>query len=69
MFGQFLANPAGNLALRVALAGLAFVTMFVPDNRMSMAAAAITLPLTVFGVMRHRRIAPPKAVAQALSAS
>jgi TRAP transporter 4TM/12TM fusion protein len=69
MFGQFLANPAGNIALRVALAGLAFVTMFVPDNRMSMAAAAITLPLTVFGVMRHRRIAPPKAVAQALSAS
>jgi TRAP-type uncharacterized transport system fused permease subunit len=60
MFGQFVGNPAGNLLLRVALAFFAFVTMFHPDNSMAMTAAAIVLPATIFGVLRHRQIAPPK---------
>jgi len=58
MFGQYLKNPAGNILLRVMLAVVAFVTMFHPDGNMAIVAAAFTLPATIYGVMRHRRIAP-----------
>ena len=58
MFGQFLKNPAGDILLRVLLAVFAFVTMFHPDGNMAIAAAAFALPATIYGVMRHRRIAP-----------
>jgi hypothetical protein len=32
--------------------------LFHPDDKVSAAAAAVVLVLTVLGVMRHRRIAP-----------
>jgi len=58
MFGKVVKNPAADILLRVMLAVVAFVTMFHPDGNMAMVAAAITLPATIYGVMRHRRIAP-----------
>ncbi len=58
MFGKVVKNPAADILLRVVLAVVAFVTMFHPDGNMAMVAAAITLPATIYGVMRHRRIAP-----------
>jgi TRAP transporter 4TM/12TM fusion protein len=60
MFGQYLKNPAGNILLRVMLALFAFVTMFHPDAKMAIAAAAFTLPAMVYGVIRHQRLAGPK---------
>jgi TRAP-type uncharacterized transport system fused permease subunit len=56
MFGRFLSHPAGNLALRIALAALACVALFHPDDQLVWGAAAIVLPLSVFGVWRHRRL-------------
>ena len=60
MFGQYLKNPAGNILLRVMLALFAFVTMFHPDTKVAISAAAITLPAMVYGVIRHQRVAGPK---------
>ena len=60
MFGQYARNPAGDLVLRIALAVFAFITMFHPDDAMAIAAAAFTLPATVYGVIRHGRIGGPK---------
>ena len=63
MFGRLLEHPAGDLLLRVTLALVAFVTMFHPDDRVATAAAVFVLPAIIFGVMRHRRFAPPKSEA------
>jgi TRAP-type uncharacterized transport system fused permease subunit len=60
MFGRFMENPAGDILWRIALTLFAFVTMFHPDGKMAMAAAAIALPATIVGIWRHRRIAPLK---------
>jgi len=60
MFGRFLENPAGDILLRATLALFAFVTMFHPDGNVAMVSAAFALAATIYGVMRHRRIAPPK---------
>jgi hypothetical protein len=42
------------------LAAFAFVNMFHPDDRVATVAAAFVLAATIYGVLRHRRIAPPK---------
>jgi TRAP transporter 4TM/12TM fusion protein len=69
MFGRFAENPATDWALRVALAALAFVVMFHPDGNVALAAAALVLPATVYGVVRHRKIAPLKSGLQPQPAS
>jgi TRAP-type uncharacterized transport system fused permease subunit len=65
MFGRCVEHPVGDIALRSGLAVFAFVTMFHPDARVATASAAFALAATIFGVMRHRRIAPPKGGLQA----
>jgi TRAP transporter 4TM/12TM fusion protein len=60
MFGRFAGNAAADVALRVALAVIAFVTMFHPNDRVATAAGAIVVAALIAGVWRHRRIAPPK---------
>jgi TRAP transporter 4TM/12TM fusion protein len=60
MFGRFVGNPAADVALRAALAIIAFVTMFHPDDRVAAATGAFVVAALVAGVWRHRRIAPPK---------
>ena len=69
MFGQYAINPAGNMLLRIALAVLAFITMFHPDDALAIAAAAFTLPATVYGVIRHGRISGPTSGLQPQPAS
>ncbi len=69
MFGRFVQNPAGNILLRATLALFAFVTLFHPDGNVAMAAAAVALPATIYGVWRHRQIAPPKSALQSQPAS
>jgi len=60
MFGRFFEHPGADIVSRLVLAAFAFVNMFHPDDRVATAAAALVLPATVYGVWRHRRIAPPK---------
>jgi TRAP-type uncharacterized transport system fused permease subunit len=69
MFGRFLEKRAADLLLRTALAAVAFVAMFHPDENMATAAAVIALGGTLLGVWRHRRIAPPKDALQLQAAS
>ena len=60
MFGRFLEHAAGDMALRVALAMVAFIALFHPDGKAAVAAAAVVLPVTLFGIWRHRRLADSK---------
>jgi len=60
MFGRLVENPVGDILLRAVLILVAFVVLFYPDDIVSAATAAFVLPVTIFGVLRHRRIAPPK---------
>jgi len=60
MFGQFLKNPAVDVLLRIALACFAFVTLFHPDGNVAAGSAVFVLAATIYGIMRHRHIAPPK---------
>ena len=60
MFGRLIKNPVADILLRGVLMLVALVALFYPDDRVSAAVAAIVLVATIFGVMRHRRIAPLK---------
>ena len=58
MFGRLLEHKVGDLLLRTALMAVAFLALFYPDDKVSAVTAAFVLAATIFGVMRHRRIAP-----------
>jgi len=60
IFGKFSRNRASNVIMRAALALASFVVMFHPDGNVSLMVAVIVVPATLFGVIRHRKIAPPK---------
>jgi TRAP transporter 4TM/12TM fusion protein len=64
IFGRFVRNWGSDLMWRAALALASFVVMFHPDGTVALAMAAIVLPATVYGVKRHRMIAPPKSEPQ-----
>lgn len=58
MFGRFAKNMAGDILLRTLLGLFAFVAMFHPDSNVATGSAAFVLLATLYGVWRHRRIAP-----------
>ncbi|MBI4192208.1 MAG: TRAP transporter large permease subunit, partial [Betaproteobacteria bacterium] len=60
MFGRFVENPVGDILLRAALGLFAFVTMFHPDGNVATVSAVVALLATIYGIIRHRQIAPPK---------
>ena len=62
MFGRFIKNKGANILLRAALALVSFIVMFHPDIKISVTAAVFVLPATIFGIFRHRKVAPPKSV-------
>ena len=64
MFGRFHEHPAGDILLRIALAVIAFVTLFHPDGDVAAVAGVLVLAATIYGVMRHQRLAAPKAELQ-----
>jgi len=64
IFGRFVENPGANLMLRAALALGAFAVMFHPSGNVALAAAVFVLPAVIYGIVRHRRIAPPKSGVQ-----
>jgi TRAP transporter 4TM/12TM fusion protein len=60
IFGKISRNRSSNMLLRAVLAGASFVIMFHPNGNVSLMVAVIVLPATVYGVIRHRKLAPPK---------
>jgi TRAP-type uncharacterized transport system fused permease subunit len=60
LFGRAADHPAVDIMLRTALAAMAFVTLFHPDDAVATAAAPLVLAATLLGVWKHRRIAPLK---------
>jgi TRAP transporter 4TM/12TM fusion protein len=62
IFARFTETVGADVLLRAALALASFVVMLHPDGTVATAAAAVVLPAAVYGVARHRRIAPPKRV-------
>ena len=63
-FGRFIVNQGVNILLRAALALVSMVVMFHPDGNVAMAAAAVAMPAMIFGIRRHRQVAPPKSLLQ-----
>jgi TRAP transporter 4TM/12TM fusion protein len=59
IFGKFSLNWASNIIVRAALALASFVIIFHPNTNVSIVVAVIVVPGTFYGVIRHRRIAPP----------
>jgi len=62
MFGRFAENPVGDIAYRLLIAALSFVTMFHPDDNFATMVGPVVLVLLVAGIWRHRIIAPPKSL-------
>jgi hypothetical protein len=60
IFGKISNNRAINVTVRAALAAVSLVIMFHPNSNVSLLLVVIVVPLTFYGVMRHREIAPPK---------
>lgn len=60
IFGRLAASRGGDVMLRASLALVSLLVMFHPDGRTAVIAAAFVLPATVFALIRHRRIAPPR---------
>jgi hypothetical protein len=60
IFGKIAHNRRANIILRAVIALASFVMMFHPDRDVSLMVAVIVLPATVYGVIRHRKLAPPK---------
>jgi TRAP transporter 4TM/12TM fusion protein len=64
MFGRYLEQTAGDIALRCLMAGVSLFCMFHPDMTTSAIAAALVVPAFAVGVWQHRQIAGPKSVTQ-----
>jgi len=60
MFGRFSENTLLDIVLRVALAVIALVTMFHPNETVSWMVAIPVAAVILIGIWRHRIVAPPK---------
>jgi len=60
MFGRYFKSPSADYALRIVMAAVAFVTMFHPNDTLVWGPAVIVLALLLFGLWRHRLVAPPE---------
>ena len=60
IFGKFSNNMASNIIMRAALALVSLVVMFHPNTNVSIMVAVIVVVGTFYGVIRHRKVAPPK---------
>jgi TRAP transporter 4TM/12TM fusion protein len=61
MFGRFFQGMIADVALRVLVAALAFVTMFHPNDTLVWLPAAVVFALVAIGIWRHKQIAAPLA--------
>ncbi len=60
MFGRFSENTLLDIVLRVALAVIALITMFHPNETVSWMVAIPVTAVILIGIWRHRIVAPPK---------
>jgi TRAP transporter 4TM/12TM fusion protein len=60
IFGRLAAGRGASFMLRASLALVSFWVMFHPDARAAWAGAVVLVPATIYAVIRHKRIAPPK---------
>jgi TRAP transporter 4TM/12TM fusion protein len=60
IFGKFSNKQISNIAMRVALTIVSLVVMFHPSTRVSIMVAVVVVLATFYGVIRHRKVAPPK---------
>ncbi len=63
MFGRCHVSPVVDILLRCLLAAVSFLAMFHPDMQISAMVCVVVLVALGFGIMQHRRIAPPKGLA------
>jgi len=69
VFGRFVFANIPDAILRAMMAVISFVVIFHPDNTIAIAAAVVTLPLVIFGVWRHRKVAADKEEREAARAA
>ncbi|RJR53229.1 MAG: TRAP transporter permease [Desulfobacteraceae bacterium] len=62
MLGKLGRNKGSDIILRVALALASFIVMFYPAGTVVLGFGLIVASATVWGVIRHRRIATPKSM-------
>jgi TRAP-type uncharacterized transport system fused permease subunit len=60
MFGRYFENTAADVAVRLLVAAISFVTMLHPNDTVALGAGIVTLAASIVGILRHRLIAPPK---------
>jgi len=58
MFGRFATAATGDILYRIIVAMLGFIALFHPDDTPATMAGVVALVATIFGVWRHRRVAP-----------
>jgi TRAP transporter 4TM/12TM fusion protein len=64
MFGRYFATAASDIALRALVAAISLVVLFHPDDTLVWAPAMVVLAGVIFGIWRHRQIAPPPLTAR-----
>jgi TRAP-type uncharacterized transport system fused permease subunit len=64
MFGRFFRSRAPDIVVRGMFALAAFAMLFHPNDNFARILVVIVLPAVIYGVVRHLRIAPPKAGTQ-----
>ncbi len=60
LFGRFFRNWRADTAMRAMFALASLVMLFHPNDNVPRIMVVIVLPAVIYGVIRHRRIAPPK---------
>ncbi len=60
MFGRCLENPFADIAARIAIAAVALITLFHPDDQLVWFSGAISLVVLVWGIWRHSLIGGPQ---------
>jgi TRAP-type uncharacterized transport system fused permease subunit len=64
IFGKFVRGWSSNMMLRVVLAIASLMVLFYPSGKISLLVALIILPVVIYGVRCHQRIAPPESEPQ-----
>ncbi|MGE5840408.1 MAG: hypothetical protein ACM34H_10765, partial [Deltaproteobacteria bacterium] len=59
IFGKITRNRSSNILVRAVIVVASLVVMFHPSHMVSLVVALIVVPAIFYGVMRHRKIAPP----------
>lgn len=60
IFGKFSANVGTNIFIRASLSLVSLVVMLHPNDTIADLIAVAMLPVAIYGIWRHRRLAPPK---------